>query len=186
MSQFIDRMLGAARLDPRAYDSIEHDQQATGQAAAVVGLSALGAAIGALGNAGFGTLIAALIGALIGWFFWAVVVWFIGTRLLPQYNTHADLGQLLRTMGFATSPGILRIFEIIPGLGGLVALVVSIWMLVAMIVAVRQALDFDNTWRAIAVVAIGWLVQLFVLWLIAGAAFFGMDPGLPPEGGTAS
>ena len=36
-------------------------------------------------------------------------------------------------------------------------------MLIAMVIAVRQALDYANTWRAIGVCAIGWVVQAFIL-----------------------
>ena len=39
----------------------------------------------------------------------------------------------------------------------------AIWMMVAMIVAVRQALDYESTWRAIGVVVIGFLVQAIFL-----------------------
>ncbi|AWN15155.1 hypothetical protein SALB1_0948 [Salinisphaera sp. LB1] len=174
-------MVGAARLEVPIYEEVEHDSAATGQAAGVVILAAIAAGIGALGHAGFGGLILALVGALLGWVIWAVTVWFVGTKMLPQAQTEADIGQLLRTMGFAASPGLLRLFEIVPVLGSLVALVVSIWMLVAMIVAVRQALDYDNTWRAIGVVVIGWVIQLLIAWLIGGAAIYGM--GGPPAGG---
>ncbi|WP_037339077.1 YIP1 family protein [Salinisphaera hydrothermalis] len=181
MSGFIERMVGAAKLEAPIYEEVEHDSNATGQAAGVVILASIAAGIGALGHAGFGGLILALVGALLGWVIWAVIVWFVGTKMLPQAQTEANIGQLLRTMGFAASPGLLRLFEIIPVLGGLIALVVSIWMLVAMIVAVRQALDYDNTWRAIGVVVIGWVIQLLIAWLIGGAAIYGM--GGPPAGG---
>ena len=42
----------------------------------------------------------------------------------------------------------------------------AIWMLVAMIIAVRQALDYQSTWRAIGVVVIGFLVQAIFLVMI--------------------
>lgn len=174
-------MVGAAKLEVPVYEEVEHDSNATGQAAGVVILASIAAGIGALGHAGFGGLILAIIGALLGWVIWAVIVWFVGTRMLPQPQTEANVGQLLRTMGFAASPGLLRVFEIVPILGGLVALVVTIWMLVTMIVAVRQALDYDNTWRAIGVVLIGWVIQLLIGWLIGGAAIYGM--GGPATGG---
>lgn len=175
-------MVGAARLEVPIYEEVEHDSTATGQAAGVVILASIAAGIGALGTAGFGGLVLALIGALLGWLIWAIVVWFIGTQILPQAQTEADIGQLLRTMGFAASPGLLRVFDIIPAIGGLIALIVSIWMLVTMIVAVRQALDYDSTWRAIGVVVIGWVIQLLIAWLIGGAAIYGM--GGPPSGGA--
>lgn len=170
-------MIGAARLDVPIYEEIEHDRSATGQAALVVVLASLAAGIGALVYAGFIGLIVVTIAALIGWVIWAAIIWFVGTQILPQPQTEADMGQLLRTMGFAAAPGLLRIFDIIPFIGAIVAALVAIWMLVAMIIAVRQALDYDNTWRAIGVVAIGWLIQLLIGWLIGGGAIYGMGAG---------
>ncbi len=78
----------------------------------------------------------------------------------------ADVGQLLRTIGFASSPGLLRILGIVPGMTGIVFIVCALWMLVAMVIAVRQALDYHGTGRAIAVCLIGWLVQGVILGLV--------------------
>ena len=97
---------------------------------------------------------------MIGWYIWAFLTYWIGTKLLPEKETKADYRQLLRTTGFSSAPGILRIFGIIPFLNSVVFLVTGIWMLAAMIIAVRQALDYQSTPRAVGVCAIGWLVQL--------------------------
>lgn len=180
MSQFTDRILGAAKLDAAVYEAVGRDETATGQAAAVVVLSALAAGIGTIAQAGFFALIMTTIGALIGWLAWAAIIWFVGTRLLPRPQTHANLGQLMRAMGFAMAPGLLRIFEIIPGLGGLIFLIISIWMLVTMVIAVRQSLSFNSNGRAVAVVIVGWLIQWLIIWLLAGPAIFGLAPAPPP------
>jgi hypothetical protein len=47
--------------------------------------------------------------ALLGWLIWAFLTWLIGTKLLPEASTEADIGQLMRTIGFASAPGILRV-----------------------------------------------------------------------------
>ena len=52
---------------------------------------------------------------------------------------------------------------IIPGLGDIVFMAAGVWMLVAMVIAVRQALDYTSTWRAVAVCLVGWLVQAVIL-----------------------
>ena len=39
----------------------------------------------------------------------------------------------------------------------------SIWMLVAMVIAVRQALDYQSTGRAIGVCLIGWVAQMVIM-----------------------
>ena len=87
----------------------------------------------------------------------------IGTRLLPQAQTEANFQEMLRTMGFASAPGIIRIIGIMPGLTTIVFLISSVWMLAAMVIAVRQALDYTSTGRAIGVCLIGWIVQVITL-----------------------
>ena len=165
MASFAERVIGAARLDVRIYEEVEADTTAFGQAMGVVVLSSLAAGIGMVGRKGAPGLLAGAIAALVGWFIWAGLTYFIGTRILSMPQTHADWGQLLRTTGFASSPGILRILGVVPVLGGLVFLVAGVWMLVAFVIAVRQALDYTSTGRAIGVCLIGWVfnVVIFVI-----------------------
>lgn len=177
MNPFIERMIGAGQLNASVYDAVAKDESATGQAAGVVVLSALAAGFSTLAHAGFGSLIMTTIGALIGWVIWAGIIWFVGNKLLPLPSTHADIGPLMRTVGFASAPGVLRILGIIPGLGGLLFLIVAIWLLITTVVAVRQTLGFDSNGRALAVVVIGWLIQWLVVWLIAGPSVFGAAIG---------
>ena len=87
------------------------------------------------------------LGALVGWYIWAFLTFIIGTRLLPEPQTEADIGQLLRTTGFSAAPGVIRAFGLVPGLGAPAMLIGSFWMLVAMVIAVRQALDYRGTGR---------------------------------------
>ncbi len=164
MASFIDRMVGAAKLNVGVYEEVEADTGATGQAMGVVLLSSLAGGIGSvgLGAGGSGGVVAGGIGALLGWVSWAFVTYLIGTRLLPEPQTRADVGELMRTLGFAQSPGLVRILGVIPVLGPLVLIVVSIWMLVAMVIAVRQALDYTNTLRAVGVCLVGWVLSLVI------------------------
>jgi len=163
MASFTDRLIGAAKLDVATYEEVEADQAATGQAMTVVVVSSLAAGIGSLGYLGLGGLFSMTIGALISWFIWAGLTYLIGTKLMPEPQTKADLGELLRTIGFSASPGILRILGFIPILGWLISIAASIWMLVAMVIAVRQALDYKSTGRAVGVCLIGFVIQWFVL-----------------------
>jgi len=140
-----DRMVRAAKLDVQLYEEVEADQGALGQATGVVVLSAVAAGIGNLGTGGPLGLGIGTIGALVGWYVWALLTYFIGTKFLPEPQTRADYGELLRTIGFSSAPGVIRVFGIIPGLRALVFLVAGIWMLVAMVIAVRQALDYTST-----------------------------------------
>jgi Yip1-like protein len=114
-------------------------------------------------NHGAGGVVWYTLAALLGWYVWAALAFAIGTRLLPGPQTHADVGELLRTIGFSSAPGVLRILALFPQIAGLVFLVSTLWMLIAMVIAVRQALDYTSTGRAIAVCAIGFPVYAVTL-----------------------
>jgi hypothetical protein len=160
-------MIGAAKLDPQTYEEVEHDTNAMGQAMGVVVLSAVAAGIGAIGQGGAGGVVGVTIGALIGWFIWAGLTFVIGTKVLPEPQTKADMGELLRTIGFAASPGVVRILGVVPVLGPLIVFGASVWMLVAMVIAVRQALDYKSTGRAIGVCVIGFVIYMAVAFVVA-------------------
>lgn len=166
MGPLAERMLRAAKLDASLYEEVEADREALKQATVVVVLASMAAGVGASALRGIEGLVFVSVSALAGWYVWAFLTYWIGTRLLPEPQTKADYGELLRTIGFSSSPGVLRVLGIIPGLTGLVFVVVSVWMLVAMVIAVRQALDYTGTWRAVAVCVIGWIVQLLFLALL--------------------
>ncbi len=166
MTGFKDRIIRAAKLDVRLYEEVEADKGALGQAMGVVVLSSIAAGLGSIEKGGIGGILVGTISALITWFIWAYLTYFIGTRLLPEPQTRADYGELLRTIGFSSSPGLIRVLGIIPGLAGIVFSVASIWMLVAMVIAVRQALDYRSTLRAVGVCVIGWIVQALILVLL--------------------
>jgi hypothetical protein len=170
-SSFQNRIIRAVRLDSNLYEEVEADKGAMWQAMAVVVLSSIAAGIGLYKTGGFNGIITGTMASLISWYVWAYLTYFIGTKFLPEEQTQSDLGELLRTTGFSSSPGLFRIFYFIPGVGVLVYLISSLWMLVAMIIAVRQALDYNSTLRAVGVCVIGYVIQLFVLVLIV--SFFG-------------
>ena len=152
------------------YEEVEADRTATGQAMGVVVLSSLAAGIGIGLPAGIAGLVVGTVVSLIGWFIWAGLAHLIGTRILPTPNTESTWGQVLRTTGFSVAPGMFRVFSLIPVLGIFIDVAVLIWMLVTFVVAVRQALDYQSTWRAIAVCMTGWLVYVFIGFLLVPAA----------------
>jgi len=166
MNIFKDRIIRAAKLDVSLYEEVEADKGAMGQAMGIVVLSSLAAGIGIISRAGIGAILMGTVSALIGWYAWSYIVYFIGTRILPEPQTKADYGELLRTIGFSSSPGLIRVFGIIPGLTGIVLLTASVWMLIAMVIAVRQALDYSGTGRAVGVCVIGWIIQWIILVLL--------------------
>jgi Yip1 domain len=155
---FVERMVGAAKLSSAAYEDVEADKGAMGQALAVVVLSSLAAGIGA--GAGVRGLVVGTVASLIGWLVWAFLIYLIGARWLAEPGTQSDTGELMRTIGFATAPGLLRVIGIVPFLTAIVFTIAAFWMLATMVVAVRQALDYKSTWRAVGVCLLGWIVQL--------------------------
>ncbi len=173
MDNLFSRMLRAAKLDVNLYEEVEADEGALTQATLVVVLSSLAAGVGGIFSYGFMAIIIGTISALIGWYVWAFLTYYIGTKLLPEEQTEADYGQLLRTLGFASSPGLIRVLGVIPGLLGIVNFIASVWMLVTMVIAVRQALDYKSTLRAVVVCVIGWIIQLLIIMLFY--ALFGFS-----------
>jgi len=159
-NSFLQRLIGAAALDAAIYEEVEADSSAMSQALAVVVLSSLAAGLGAsgmsgssIGNIGFITAT-----ALLTWAAWALITFEIGSRLMPEPQTRVDVSQLMRTIGFSAAPGMLRVFGVIPGARIPAFAIAAVWMLAAMIVAVRQALDYTSTRRAIAVCLVGWIL----------------------------
>ena len=178
-NSFKNRIIRAAKLDSNLYEEVEADQSALGQAMAIVVFSSIAAGIGLYKTGGFSGIITGTMASLISWYVWAYLTYFIGTKFLPEPQTHADLGELLRTIGFSSSPGLLRVFYFVPGIGVLLYLISSFWMLVAMIIAVRQALDYNSTLRAIGVCVIGYIIQIFVIVIIL-SIFGGVLPEATP------
>jgi hypothetical protein len=166
MNPLFERMIRAAKLDTSLYEEVEADRTTMGQAMAVVVISSVAAGIGNIGQMGVGGILLGTLAALLGWYVWAFLTYYIGTRWLPEPQTSADVGELLRTTGFSSSPGVIRILGIVPGIGGLLFLAAGVWQLVAMVIAVRQALDYRSTGRAIGVCLIGWVIQGIVLFLV--------------------
>ena len=158
----IGRMIRASRLDVHVFEEVEADKLATRQAFLVVLLVgvATGIATGSLGLTGsidFFTIALGVVISIVGWALWAWIVYLVGTKILPTEETHADWGQLARTLGFAQSAGILKILGIIPVVGIYIFMLVHLWMLIAMVIAVRQALDYTSTIRAVGVVLLGFI-----------------------------
>ena len=102
--------------------------------------------------------------AFVAWILWSIITYFVGVNV---FKGTATVGDLLRTLGFAQAPGVLYVIGIIPFLGGLVSFAVAIWILIAGIIAIRQALDI-STGKAVITAIIGWLVLVIPMMLIGG------------------
>ena len=167
LGTLVYRAMGAAVLDASMYEGIEADTRATRQALVVVLAAAVAAGIGASGWAGpnWHILVSFGVLALVTWVAWAVLILHVGGRYFRQPQTQVDLGELLRTVGFAASPGLLQVAAIVPFLTVPVFAISWLWMLAAMVVAVKHALDFPSMGRAVmvCVMALALAVALAVL-----------------------
>ena len=163
VSSFKDRIIRAARLDAQLYEEVEADKSAMNQAMAVVILSSLAGSLN-IGRLGVSGIFIGVVITLTGWILWAYISYILGTKLFPEPQTDSSFTELLRTIGFSSSPGLLRVLGIVPFIGGPVFFITSIWMLVAMVIAVRQALDYNSTKRAVGVCLIGWVFQLVIMY----------------------
>ena len=162
----IKRMMGAAKLDVSVYEEVEADSSATVQALAVVVLVALATGIGTFGKGGILGLVVGVPASIGLWALWAWITYLVGTTILKTPETEANWGQLARTLGFSQSPGVLKVIAFIPGIGPLFFVIASVWQLVTMVIAIRQALDFTSTWRAVGVAIIGFIPYALVTSLI--------------------
>jgi hypothetical protein len=162
----LTRIIGVFKLNAATFEEIEHNTSLTFPAAVIVVLVSL---ISGVGNGLFNSFIhksffsgflGALIGVLLGWFLWSAVTWFVGTRF---FNGEADLGQMLRVIGFAYIPLVL---SIIPCVGGVIGI---IWAIAAGFIAIRQGLDLDDL-KSFFTVAVGALFYI-ILTAVLNAIF---------------
>ena len=168
--RYLRRFVGALLLDPAAYEDVEADRHATVQACATVLLAAVAEGVALRNVLGPDSIALMTVAALLGWAAWALLTFEVGARLLPGARTHSDVGELLRTLGFAAAPGSIAFLSLVPGLTMPILAFTRTWMLLAMVVAVRQALDYTSTWRAVAVCVVGWLLTSA---MILALAYFG-------------
>jgi hypothetical protein len=168
---FHQRAIGAARLEVPVFEEIEADRTATGQALIIVVLSTVAAGIGLSSGLYNAPVLHRVMLALLFWVFWAIATYIVGVYLMPEPQTETSVGELLRTIGFAASPGMLRIFGVIPGIGATIYVISTVWMLVAIVIAIRQALDYKSTRRAVVVCVITGIIGV-VMTTLFGALLF--------------
>ncbi|HEY7534402.1 MAG TPA: YIP1 family protein [Thermodesulfobacteriota bacterium] len=159
----VNKMIRAAKLDVQLYEEVEKDIGSTKEAFLVVLIGAICNGIGSVEMLGAKGIITGVISGIIGWLLWSAVIYLIGVKVFKHTS---DMGELLRCLGFAYSPNVLSILGIIPGIGLIIRFIASIWVLIAFVVAARQALDC-GTGRAILISVLG-----FVAFIIVFAIFF--------------
>ena len=174
MKLFFIRALRAAKLDATVFDEVMENTKLMTQAIIVVFIYGIAVSYGTFGRAGVAGINSAIFITLIGWYIWAFSTYIAGVRLFPEDGTTADRRAFMRAMGFASAPGWLRILGLVPEAGGAVFVVVSVWMVVAAVVAVKKALNYTSTQRAAAITIVCWILStLFqgLLYIIFFSAF---------------
>ena len=164
-NNLFNRIFRAIKIDVELYEEVERDKSATIQAGLVVVLSSMAAGVGAL-QLGASNFLLAPIFSLISWYVWAYIIYFVGVKLFPEKNTRSNHGELLRTIGFSSAPGLIRVLGVTPDLMTVTFIGSAFWMLACMVVAVKSALDYESLWKALGVVAVAWLFQAFFLFLV--------------------
>ena len=162
---FFNRIFRAIKIDIELFEEVEKDKKATFQAGSVVVLSSLAAGVGSIHLGASNFLVAPAL-SLLSWYVWAYVIYFVGVKLFRDPNTKSDHGELLRTIGFSSAPGLIRIFGITPDLMTVTFIGSAFWMLACMVVGVRAALDYTSLWRALGVVIVSWIFQAILLLII--------------------
>jgi hypothetical protein len=174
-------MVRAAKLEVDLYGEVEADTTANGQAFLAVIVASVASGIGVaiaellLEEGAIWFLWGLLIGlvtGIVGWFAWSLLAYWLGTTIFKGPETSATYGELLRTIGFSNSPRVLSFLSFVPFFGGLIAFVVSVWALIAGVIAVRQALDL-STWRAIGTCVVGWIIYTLLVFLVTGLVLGG-------------
>ena len=166
MASLQERMIGAMRGDVKTFQEIEADPTAIGQAVTVIVIASLASLIGNIFRAGLTFGIMQMIMALIGYAIWSFLIVIVGTKIMPEPTTKADFQEGFRVIGFTASPGVFNILAIIPFLGPLISFVISLWMLVIGVIAVKEVLDYSNVGRAIVVCLIALIVWWCVVFLV--------------------
>lgn len=157
MRRFISRITRASRLESAVYEEVESDRRAMGESVAVILLSGVATGIDSLLGGDLIGLLNAVLLSLVAWLSCGLAAWTVGTLVLAEPDTRANYAEVLRVTGFASAPGLLRVFGVVPILGRLVFVITGLWMLVAMVIAIRQTLDYRSTWRALVVAGIAWV-----------------------------
>jgi hypothetical protein len=177
MSLFLNRLFRAAKLDAGLYEEVIADPKTMFQAMMAVFVYSAASAYGGFGRAGTAGINIGMITTLIGWYIWAFSTYFVGARLLPEAETKGDRKAMLRAMGFASSPGLIRMLGLIPGFTGVTLLIASVWVFVATVVAIKQAMNYQSIYRAVGVCMIGWIIGAIfqVLMYVSLLSVFGIS-----------
>jgi Yip1 domain len=168
---FGDRVVGAMRLDPNTFEDVERDPTSIGQSVGVIVLAAVAAGVGNIYWGGITGIVSGALMSIIGFLVWSLIVWVIGTKVLPEPTTKADFAETFRVIGFSAAPGLASVITIVPLIGYLFMFLIWLWQMAAMVVAVKQVLDYSTLGKAVVVVLIGFVVNICITLLLLAPLF---------------
>lgn len=166
----IERAVRAAFLQPRAYEEAERGGfWLLIQASLIVAIAGAAAGVGAgLDSDVFGEgFLGGAVAEIAGWLLWSAAIYWVGTRVFSSTTT---VGDTARAVGFAYGPGVLLLFTFVPQVGGILALVVTIWRGLAVFVALNVSLGINPLYTLLTSVvailpriALGWVIGVVLL-----------------------
>ena len=166
MEEMFGRMKRAVMLDASLYEEVEHDTSLNQEALLIVIATAIASGIGALiggiigGNVGkaFLSALMSVVAGVVNYYIWSYVTLWVGTNF---FDGTADAGEMLRVLGYAHTPQLLGLLGFIPCVGWVFVLAGLVLSLIAAVIAIREALDFD-TGKAVITAVIGWVIVVVI------------------------
>lgn len=172
---FLTKLIRAAKLDSSLYEAIEHDPTALNHAAVAIILINVCSAIGEViydirlqetAIAADPLLIGMIVGAavfmaLAKWFILTGIIYLIGVRV---FKGTAGFREILRTIAFAYTPVALQILLPLFMMYEWIFLVLvgtNVWMIAALVIAVRQSLDL-TTGKSLGIVVLAGIVYSII------------------------
>ncbi|MDP6822412.1 MAG: hypothetical protein QF554_03890 [Dehalococcoidia bacterium] len=151
------RVVNAALLNRRTFRGIQEDPTGTAQVYILVGAAAIAAGIGTLGD--LSLVVQNVLLTVAGWLIYAHVAWFMRSYIFDTIHAEASRPNMLRVVGIAYGPGLLRAFGFFPGVGEFVFVAATIWIVVGIAVGLRSTLAFENYGPVAGIIAIGVLLN---------------------------
>lgn len=161
LPSFGQTILQALSLEPSIYATVQRHPSGFWVALAVVFLAGLSEALGQsvvlfinqIRPKRFAiTLLISATSHLFGYALWAFIVWFIGVRIFGHSQSFLMTAS---AVGLAYAPRLAAFFVLTPFLGNGFSLLLSLWSLLAIVVAVSAGLDMPM-WQAVATSGLGW------------------------------
>lgn len=166
MALFFQRLKLALMVNQDFYEEVINDPKTQGHSLWVVALFAMTASFGIFSRVSGTAVNINLMVTLITWYIWAFTTYYIGTHFFSEKDTPRDRKAVMRIIGFASAPGILRLFSFIPYLSGLILLLSSVWMIYAASLALKRALNYTSMARAVGVTVLSFALSTFVQFIL--------------------